>query len=102
VIVADTDGAGFIPADAALQVNEAGVGVPTANLANPPIPAGVHFQARAVHHSVRTTKNTNSTNPVAATVPGVTATADLDACFAAWVTRKKGTALYFSFNLSLA
>jgi hypothetical protein len=45
VIVADTDGSGFIPADAALQVNEAGVGVPTANLANPPIPAGVHFQA---------------------------------------------------------
>ena len=46
VIVADTDGAGFIPADAALQVNEAGVGFPTANLPIPPIPSGVHFQAR--------------------------------------------------------
>jgi hypothetical protein len=47
VIVADTDGAGFIPADAALQANEAGVGLPAANLASPPIPAGVHFRAIA-------------------------------------------------------
>jgi YD repeat-containing protein len=38
VIVADTDGDGFLPADAALQANEAGVGFPTANLSNPPIP----------------------------------------------------------------
>jgi hypothetical protein len=45
VIVADTDGSGFIPADAALQVNEAGVGFPTNNLPTPPIPPGVHFQA---------------------------------------------------------
>jgi hypothetical protein len=44
VIVADTDGAGFIPADAALQANEAGVGFPTANLTVPPIPSGVVFQ----------------------------------------------------------
>jgi hypothetical protein len=44
VIVADTDGSGFIPADAALQVNEAGVGVPAANLPSPPIPLGVVFQ----------------------------------------------------------
>jgi fibronectin type 3 domain-containing protein len=44
IIVADTDGSGFIPADAALQVNEAGVGAATANLANPPIPSGVVFQ----------------------------------------------------------
>ena len=41
--MADTDGAGFIPADAALQANEAGVGFPTANLPIPPIPPGVHF-----------------------------------------------------------
>jgi hypothetical protein len=47
IIVADTDGSGFIPADAALQVNEAGVGVPTANLPIPPIPGGVHFLAVA-------------------------------------------------------
>ena len=47
VIVADTDGSGFIPSDAALQVNEAGVGVPTANLPIPPIPVGVHFEAHA-------------------------------------------------------
>jgi hypothetical protein len=46
-IVADTDGSGFIPADAALQVNEAGVGFPTANLPNPPIPSGVVFQPTA-------------------------------------------------------
>jgi hypothetical protein len=45
VIVADTDGSGFIPADAALQANEAGVGYPTATLSNPPIPLGVYFQA---------------------------------------------------------
>jgi uncharacterized repeat protein (TIGR03803 family) len=45
VIVADTDGAGFLPADAALQANEAGVDVPTANLPRPPIPGGVVFQA---------------------------------------------------------
>jgi hypothetical protein len=45
VIVADTDGSGFIPADAALQINEAGVGFPTTNLSNPPIPSGVYFQA---------------------------------------------------------
>jgi alpha-amylase len=44
-IVADTDGSGFIPADAALQINEAGVGFPTANLPRPPIPSGVVFQA---------------------------------------------------------
>src|SRR4029077_12681750 len=42
VIVADTDGSGFIPADAALQANEAGVGFPTANLPIPPTPSGVH------------------------------------------------------------
>jgi Putative Ig domain len=48
-IVADTDGSGFIPSDAALQVNEAGVGVPTANLPVPPIPSGVHFAAVAEH-----------------------------------------------------
>jgi hypothetical protein len=58
VIVADTDGSGFIPADAALEVNEAGVGVPAANLPVPPIPAGVVF-----HPAVRTTtNNTNHTN----------------------------------------
>jgi Putative Ig domain len=45
VVVADTDGAGFIPADAALQANEAGVGFATANLPVPPIPSGVHFAA---------------------------------------------------------
>jgi hypothetical protein len=44
VIVADTDGAGSIPSDAALQVNEAGSGLPTFNLAMPPIPSGVVFQ----------------------------------------------------------
>ncbi len=49
VIVADTDGTGFIPADAALQANEASVGVPTANLPVPPIPGGVVFQANAYH-----------------------------------------------------
>ena len=43
-IVADTDGSGFVPADAALQANEAGVGLATGNLANPPIPSGVFFQ----------------------------------------------------------
>jgi len=47
VIVADTDGAGFIPADAALQANEAGVGFPAPNLPTPPIPTGVHFRAIA-------------------------------------------------------
>src|SRR5262249_49307963 len=47
VIVADTDGSGFIPSDAPLQANEAGVGVPTANLPVPPIPSGVVFQAIA-------------------------------------------------------
>jgi beta-glucanase (GH16 family) len=49
VIVADTDGAGFIPADAALQANEASVGLPTANLPIPPIPSGVVFQATVMH-----------------------------------------------------
>jgi hypothetical protein len=44
VIVGDTDGSGFIPADAALQVNEAGVGFPTSNLATPTVPLGVVFQ----------------------------------------------------------
>jgi autotransporter-associated beta strand protein len=42
VILGDTDGSGFIPADAALQVNEAGVGFPTTNLPNPPIPPSAH------------------------------------------------------------
>jgi hypothetical protein len=40
VIVADTDGSGFIPADAPLQINEVGVGFPTTNLPSPPIPSG--------------------------------------------------------------
>jgi hypothetical protein len=40
VIVADTDGAGFIPADAPLQANEAGIGFATLNLPIPPIPVG--------------------------------------------------------------
>jgi hypothetical protein len=44
VIVADTDGSGFIPADAPLQINEAGVGFPTANLPSPSIPPGAVFQ----------------------------------------------------------
>src|SRR5205807_2431786 len=47
VIVADPDGSGFVPADAALQANEAGVGFPAPNLTSPPIPAGVHFRAIA-------------------------------------------------------
>jgi uncharacterized repeat protein (TIGR01451 family) len=42
VIVGDTDGSGFFPADAGLQVNEAGVGFPTNNLASPPIPSGAN------------------------------------------------------------
>jgi hypothetical protein len=42
-LVADTDGAGFIPADAGLQANEAGTGFPTPNLPIPPVPVGVHF-----------------------------------------------------------
>jgi hypothetical protein len=52
VIVADTDGSGFIPADAALQVNEVGVGFPAANLtpipSPPPSPPAdrVHTPAR--------------------------------------------------------
>ena len=48
VIVADTDGAGFIPADAALQANEAGVGLPTHNLSLPPVPPNVNFVQTSV------------------------------------------------------
>jgi uncharacterized repeat protein (TIGR03803 family) len=44
VIVADTDGSGFIPADAALEANEAGVDFPTPSLPSPPVPSGVVFQ----------------------------------------------------------
>jgi hypothetical protein len=40
VIVADTDGSSFIPADAAAQVNEASVGYPTVTLPASPIPSG--------------------------------------------------------------
>jgi uncharacterized repeat protein (TIGR03803 family) len=46
-IVADTDGSGFIPSDAALQVNEATVALPAPNLPVPPIPSGVVFQIAA-------------------------------------------------------
>jgi hypothetical protein len=71
VIVADTDGAGFIPADAALQVNESGVGVATKNLPSPPLPAGVHFQAvahavtaaSALSHGPRPLATPSSQNP---------------------------------------
>jgi uncharacterized repeat protein (TIGR01451 family) len=45
VIVADTDGVGFIPADAALQATEASTNFPTATLSTPSIPGGVVFQA---------------------------------------------------------
>jgi hypothetical protein len=76
IIVADTDGAGFIPADAALQVNEAGVGVPAANLPVPPLPPGAVFMAAARHAAVVnrpsqeiiTTNNTNSTNKMASAI----------------------------------
>jgi hypothetical protein len=44
VIVADSDGTGYIAADAGLQANEAGVNFPTANLPSPPVPPGVQFQ----------------------------------------------------------
>jgi hypothetical protein len=44
VVVADTDGEGFVSADSGLQANEAGVGVMANNLPSPPIPAGVHFR----------------------------------------------------------
>jgi autotransporter-associated beta strand protein len=43
VIVADTDGSGFIPADAALQVNEVGVGFPATTVA--PLPNPVNTAA---------------------------------------------------------
>jgi hypothetical protein len=55
VIVADTDGSGFIPADAALQINEAGVNYPTATLPSPPIPSGTVFTplvSRAAPHTL--------------------------------------------------
>jgi hypothetical protein len=45
VIVADTDGDGYIPANAPVQANEAAIGYPTTNLSNPPVPAGVFFHA---------------------------------------------------------
>jgi beta-glucanase (GH16 family) len=57
VIVADTDGSGFVPADAALQVNEASVGLPTANLPIPPIPGGVVFQATALSRPAPATRH---------------------------------------------
>jgi uncharacterized repeat protein (TIGR03803 family) len=41
-IVADTDGSGFIPADAALQVNEIGVGLPAMNCPDPGLIPGVN------------------------------------------------------------
>jgi hypothetical protein len=65
VIVADTDGAGFIPADAALQVNEAGVGVPAANLPTPPLPSGVVFQriVPAIRHAVMAITMSPDVNP---------------------------------------
>jgi Putative Ig domain/Bacterial pre-peptidase C-terminal domain len=76
VIVADTDGSGFIPADASLQVNEAGVGVPTENLPVPPIPTGVHFQAivQRVSPSVRTASAVQG--GATASVPDLTALVD--------------------------
>jgi hypothetical protein len=106
VIVADTDGAGFIPADAALQANEASVGFPTSNLANPPIPANVHFAARTAsalpsarsaadlfRWEPQTTNHTNRINPVR-TVSHAAAQAALDAFFAtlaAWGPAGKKT-----------
>jgi hypothetical protein len=91
LIVADTDGSGFIPADAALQANEAGTGLPTANLAIPPIPAGVHFQAPAetshprarsitevFRTAVQTGNDMNSTNRSPATPQPMIDVADLN------------------------
>jgi hypothetical protein len=42
VIVADSNGDGFISANAALQAGDASVGFPTLTLANPPIPPGAN------------------------------------------------------------
>jgi uncharacterized repeat protein (TIGR03803 family) len=70
VIVADTDGTGFVPADAALQVNEAGVGLPAANLTDPPLPPDVHFQ----HLAVRWTPATSQLPVAHAVVSGPPAT----------------------------
>jgi hypothetical protein len=64
VIVADTDGAGFIPADAPLQINQASVGAPAANLPDPPIPAGVYF------HSVASPLQARRSSPQRALVSG--------------------------------
>jgi hypothetical protein len=87
VIVADTDGSGFIPSDAALQVNEAGVGVPTANLSIPPIPAGVHFQARALHASVL---SVGETQPITAstTIPTNPVSSPSATAIVAWLARR--------------
>jgi hypothetical protein len=65
VIVADTDGSGFIPADAALQANEAGVGFQTANLPIPPIPANVNFQGSSAALLQVHFARTNAAHPVA-------------------------------------
>jgi hypothetical protein len=58
-----------------LQVNEAGVGVPTSNLPVPPIPGGVVFHAAI--------KTTNHTNQIRSAAPAVASRVDLDSFFAA-------------------
>jgi hypothetical protein len=78
VIVADTDGSGFIPADAALQVNEGGVGYPTANLPSPPIPDGVVFQPIANNVDPTLTLGVRGQGPGVNNAGVVTATVGID------------------------
>jgi hypothetical protein len=75
VLVADTDGSGFIPADSALQVNEAGVGFPTTNLPSPPLPSGVYLQSGSgaapglrLSSNLPTASNSNLAQPASAFV----------------------------------
>jgi hypothetical protein len=64
VIVADTDGSGFIPADAALQINEVGVGFPATTVPPPPTPVNTTPIGNNVDPMLTLPSNLHSANGV--------------------------------------
>jgi hypothetical protein len=66
VIIADTDGSGFTPADASLQVNEVGVGFPASTVPPLPTPVNVTPIGNNVDPSLALPTNLQAANGVVA------------------------------------
>jgi autotransporter-associated beta strand protein len=68
VVVADTDGSGFIPADAGLEVNEVGVGFPANTVPPPPSPVNVVPVSNNVDPTLRLTSTPTANGGVSVSI----------------------------------